>query len=98
MKDITFHMDAVQLSALHRLPPEALFPDVLSMPLKVPTWGADEYALLVEWPVTVEVELGHFGNKHISCLFSRLENCPSVALRPIHLRTDGVSVWGPTWQ
>lgn len=88
-----FLMDAIKLSALQFLDNEDRFTHVLSLPLRVSNQDSDEYALLVDKPIALDIEMGRSGKSHLRCIQAMLKELSTAGVYPDHLRTDGNSAW-----
>ena len=95
MQSDTLMMDAVRLAVINLIPPSLLFRYVVSTPLKLSPEASDEFALLVNQPVALQVELGRVGRRHMDHLVNALKQAALENICIDHLRTDGDIVWVP---
>jgi hypothetical protein len=96
LKDVVdgLEVEAVLLTALPNARPDQIFCHVLSIPKACPACG-DLWALLLNKPLTLEVELGEVGTQHLALLEKAMVEECACEKSATHLRTDGKTVWLP---
>jgi hypothetical protein len=92
-EDLLLEMDAVRLDAIATVDPKLMFAHVLSMPYACPRDGRLEFVLTSNSPNTLAIEVGQIGRKHLDCLRIFLEAHCGDTSAPIHIRTNGETVW-----
>jgi hypothetical protein len=94
--DKRLQLEAVRFNSLITTPVSQIFSYVISMPVLCPGCRVP-WAVLVNEPHTLEIELGLIGKRHIELLTeAMMESCKSKD-GGHHFRTDGMRVWQPTY-
>ena len=86
-------MDAVRVDTLQELVPEELLPYVLYNPWSCPGWCEQNFALLINKPVELEITRGLLGRDHLKVLQIHMERLCTEETPCTHVRTDGVLAW-----
>ena len=88
-----FQMDAISMDLLATVDAALRFPYVLSNVWACPGSCGKSYALMIDAPVALEVEMGIIGQKHLACLAASMKSFCTKEQPQAHLRTDGETVW-----